>query len=166
MEMEMRAIPPFCCEQIERSRLAREWKSWKCGLECYFEAHGVQDQKIMRAKLLYLGGPQLQRVFANLPDTEKFPLVSLEKHWYDLAVEKLDDFFKPVRQDTLERHRLREMRQKKDERFAQFVLRLRQQVSECGFDKYSTEISKVLILNSQCIIYMFLVILLHFKGFN
>lgn len=143
METDIRAIPPFCCEQIERSRLAREWKSWKGTLECYFEAHNIQEQKIMRAKMLYLGGPQLQRVFANLPDTEKFPLVSIEKQWYDVAVERLDDFFKPVRQDTLERHRLREMRQKKDERFAQFVLRLRQQVAECGFEKYSSDIAKV-----------------------
>ncbi|XP_062713858.1 uncharacterized protein K02A2.6-like [Aedes albopictus] len=36
------------------------------------------------------------------------------------------------------------MRQKKDERFAQFVFRLRQQVAECGFEKYSSDIAKVL----------------------
>lgn len=32
----------------------------------------------------------------------------------------------------------------KDERFAQFVMRLKQQSADCGFDKYSTEISKIL----------------------
>ncbi|XP_055630296.1 uncharacterized protein LOC129771044 [Toxorhynchites rutilus septentrionalis] len=144
METEMRAIPSFYYEQIERSRLAKEWKSWKGTLECYFEAHNIDDQKIMRAKMLYLGGPQLQRVFANLLDTEKFPMVAIEKRWYDLAVEKLDNFFKPVRQDTLERHRLRAMKQKKDEHFAQYVLRLRQQISECGLEKYPLEISTVL----------------------
>lgn len=94
--------------------------------------------------MLYLGGTQLQRVFTNLPDTDKVPLVAWEKRWYDTAIEKLDEFFQPVRQDTLERHRLREMKQKHDERFAQFILRLRQQVADCGFEKHPPEIAKVL----------------------
>lgn len=145
MESDMRPIPPFLCEQIERTKLAREWKAWKGTLECYFEAHEITDQRIKRAKMLYLGGTQLQRVFSNLPDTEKFAFVALEKKWYDVALERLDDFFQPMRQDTLERHRLREMKQMKDERFAQYVLRLRQQAADCGFDKHHPEVSKVLM---------------------
>ncbi|XP_062538771.1 uncharacterized protein LOC134207062 [Armigeres subalbatus] len=145
METDIRPIAPFCCEQIERTKLAREWRSWKTSLEFYFEAHGIQEQKMKRAKMLYLGGTQLQRVFINLPDTDKVPLVAWEKRWYDTAIEKLDEFFQPVRQDTLERHRLREMKQQKDERFAHFVLRLRQQVVDCGFDKHPPEVAKVLM---------------------
>lgn len=144
MEYEMRPLPPFRCEQIERSKLSREWKSWKSALECYFEAHSIFDQRIKRAKLLFLGGPQLQRVFENLTDTDKIPLVAVEKKWYDTAIEKLNDFFQPARQHTLERHRLREMKQFKEERFAQFVMRLKQQAADCGFDKYSSEVSKIL----------------------
>ncbi|XP_062554416.1 uncharacterized protein K02A2.6-like [Armigeres subalbatus] len=144
MEYEIRPLPPFRCEQIERSKLSREWKSWRNMLECYFEAHSIFDQRIKRAKLLFLGGPQLQRVFENLSDTDKIPLVALEKKWYDVAIERLNHFFQPVRQHTLERHRLREMKQMKDERFAQFVMRLKQQAADCGFDKYSPEVSSIL----------------------
>lgn len=144
MDMSARPIPQFCCEQIERTKLAREWKSWKTSLEFYFEAHDIHDQKMKRAKMLHLGGTQLQRVFTNLPDADKVPLVAWEKRWYDTAIEKLDEFFQPVRQETLERHRLREMKQKSDERFAQFILRLRQQVADCGFDKHPPEVAKIL----------------------
>lgn len=62
-----------------------------------------------------------------------------------MAVEKLDEYFQPVRQDTLERHRLREMKQRKDERFAHYLLRLRQQIADCGFDKHPPEVAKVLV---------------------
>lgn len=75
---DARPVPQFRCEEIEKNRLYNEWKIWKRALECYFDAYDIKDQKKMRAKLLHLGGPQLQRVFENLPDRENFPVVSVE----------------------------------------------------------------------------------------
>ncbi|XP_053686407.1 uncharacterized protein K02A2.6-like [Sabethes cyaneus] len=98
----------------------------------------------MRAKMLHLGGPQLQKVYRTLEGTEEFPVVLLEKPWYDRAVERLDAFFKPRKQDVLERHKLRNIKQGANERFANFVLRLRQKLTDCGLDKYSAEIRKVM----------------------
>ena len=56
-----------------------------------------------RAKLLHLGGVELQRVFRSLPDHAKIPLVSLEPRVYDLAIELLDAYFQAGRQDVIER---------------------------------------------------------------
>ncbi|XP_062713896.1 uncharacterized protein K02A2.6-like [Aedes albopictus] len=120
-----RAIQQFRCDDIEKHRLFNEWRVWKGALECYFEAYDIEDQRKKRAILLHLGGPQLQR-------------------WYDVAINALDGFFQPCRQDCLERHKLKQMKQKEGERFADFMLRLRQQASDCGFDKYSNEIRDVL----------------------
>ncbi|XP_055525745.1 uncharacterized protein LOC129718726 [Wyeomyia smithii] len=83
---DARPVPPFRCEEIERNQLAREWKSWKSSLEFYFEAYGVSDQKVMRAKLLHFGGNQLQRVCENLPDANKIPVVSTKENWFDAAI--------------------------------------------------------------------------------
>lgn len=141
---DSRPVQQFRCDDIEKHRLYNEWRIWKGALECYFEAYDIVDQRKKRAKLLHLGGPQLQRIFQNLPNRESFPLVSLEKQWYDVAINALDDFFQPCRQDCLERHKLKQMKQKEGERFADFMLRLRQQASDCGFDKYSNEIKDVL----------------------
>lgn len=113
-------------------------------MEYYFEASQVHDQKMRRSKMLHLGGPQLQRVFNTLEGTEDFPLVLLEKRWYDVAVERLDAYFKPRKQDVLERHRLRSMKQGPNERFSHYVLRLRQQLKDCGLEKYSQEVKNVM----------------------
>ena len=56
----------------------------------------------MRAKLFHFGGKQLQRVYENLPDIDKLPLVSTQSNWYDFAVAKLDEYFEPGRQYILE----------------------------------------------------------------
>ncbi|XP_062542134.1 uncharacterized protein LOC134210124 [Armigeres subalbatus] len=140
---EMRPVPPFRCNQIETSKLAKEWRAWKESLECYFAAYGISDQKVMRAKLLHFGGPALQTVFRNLKDHNTVPVVAL--NWgFDAAIEKLDEFFEPRHMSTSERRKLRQMKQKANERFADYVIRLKQQAAECGFEKYGPEISKVL----------------------
>lgn len=137
---ESRPLPMFKCEQIESGRLANEWKEWKGALECYFDSFQITDEKMRRAKMLHLGGPQLQKVFRSLDGTEDFPVVLLEKPWYSKAVECLNAFFKPRRQEVLERYKLRKMKQGVNERFPQFVLRLRQQLADCGLDKYPHEV--------------------------
>ncbi|XP_055633292.1 uncharacterized protein LOC129773671 [Toxorhynchites rutilus septentrionalis] len=139
-----RAIPPFRCYEIEKTKLHKEWQIWKRSLEYYFEAEDITDQKRKRAKLLHLGGPQLQAVFQSLPNSEKFAVVSLEKAYYSVAIQAFDDFFQPGRQDVLERHILRKMKQQDGERFIDFVIRIRQQINECGVDKYEPEICKIL----------------------
>ncbi|XP_062556629.1 uncharacterized protein K02A2.6-like [Armigeres subalbatus] len=141
---ESRPLPMFRCEQIEGGKLAKEWQEWRSSLEYYFESYQVTDQKMMRSKMLYLGGPQLQRVFNTLEGTEDFPLVLLEKRWYDVAVDRLDAYFKPRKQDVLERHRLRSMKQGSNERFSHYILRLRQQLRECGLEKYSQDVRSVM----------------------
>lgn len=137
---ESRPLPMFKCEQIESRKLANEWKEWKCALECFFDSYQITDEKMRRAKMLHLGGPQLQKVFRSLEGTEDFPIVLLEKPWYSRAVECLDAFFKPRRQEVLERHKLRTMKQGINERFSAYILRLRQQLADCGLDKYPNEV--------------------------
>lgn len=98
----------------------------------------------MKAKLLHLGGPALQTVFKNLKDRDHMPVVSLIPKWYDVAVDKLDAFFEPRHQTTSERRKLRQLKQKLGERFADYMIRLKQQALECGFDRYGYEIGTIL----------------------
>ncbi|XP_062557023.1 uncharacterized protein LOC134221870 [Armigeres subalbatus] len=141
---DTRPVPAFRCDQIETSKLSKEWKTWKEALQCYFAAYDITDQYAKKAKLLHLGGPALQVVFKNLKDHDHVPLVTLEPKWYDCAIEKLDEFFEPRHQSTSERRKLRLMKQKAGERFADYVIRLKQQVAQCGFEKYGVEVSLIL----------------------
>ncbi|XP_058811184.1 uncharacterized protein K02A2.6-like [Topomyia yanbarensis] len=141
---ESRPIPPFKCEAIEKHRLSREWEVWKGSLECYFEAYGVEDQRMKKAKLLHLGGIDLQRIFKSLPDHNKVPMVTLEPKVYNLAIELLDGYFQSGRQDIIERRNLRKLKQEQGEKFSHFMMRLRQQAINCGFEKHSVEVSEIL----------------------
>ncbi|XP_055622495.1 uncharacterized protein K02A2.6-like [Toxorhynchites rutilus septentrionalis] len=141
---ESRAVPAFRCDRIETSKLAREWKVWKESLECFFAAYDITDQRVMRAKMLHMGGSALQTVFKNLEDHDHVPLVSLVPRWYDVAVEKLDAFFEPRHQNTSERRKLRQIKQNSGERFTDYVIRLKQQVGECGFERYGADIEEIL----------------------
>ncbi|XP_053691526.1 uncharacterized protein LOC128740042 [Sabethes cyaneus] len=84
------------------------------------------------------------KVFSNLKDHDHVPLVALVPKYYDVAIAKLDEFFQPRHQSTSERRKLRQLKQLNGERFADFVIRLRQQVSECGFEKYGSEMAQIL----------------------
>lgn len=141
---EARQIPPFRCEAIEKNKLSQAWEEWKGSLEFYFEAYAISDQRLMKAKLLHLGGIDLQRVFKSLPDHDKVPLVAVEPRVYDIAIQLLDAYFQAGRQYIIERRKLRQLKQKEGENFAHFVVRLRQQAINCGFDKYSSEVSDIL----------------------
>lgn len=141
---QSRVVPPFRCNDVDKGKLHREWVIWKRSLECYFESEDIIDQKKKRSKLLHFGGPQLQALFQNLPDVEKFTYVTPEKQYYDVAIQAFDAFFQPGRQDVLERHKLRRLKQLQGERFAEFVVRVRQQIGECGFEKYPEKVRAIL----------------------
>ncbi|XP_055640002.1 uncharacterized protein K02A2.6-like isoform X1 [Toxorhynchites rutilus septentrionalis] len=141
---QSRVLPPFKRSDIDKGKLQREWVIWKRSLECYFESEDISDQKKKRSKLLHFGGPQLQALFQNLPDVEKFSYVTPEKQYYNVAIQAFDDFFKPGRQDVLERHKLRRLKQLQGERFAEFVVRVRQQIGECGLEKYPEKVRGIL----------------------
>ncbi|XP_062541275.1 uncharacterized protein K02A2.6-like [Armigeres subalbatus] len=97
-----------------------------------------------RAKLLHLGGVELQRIFRSLPDHDKIPLVTTDPKVYDLAIELLDSYFQAGRQDVIERRKLRKLKQELNEKFSHFLIRLRQQCMNCGFEKYPGKVNEIL----------------------
>ncbi|XP_062700514.1 uncharacterized protein LOC134284935 [Aedes albopictus] len=127
-----RPVRPFDLN-VEDNRQATEWAKWKRQLECYFNACNVTDQSDKLAKLLFLGGPDLQELFDNLPDAKRVPLVLSDPPYYDVAIAALDAHFEPKRMIAYERYVFRQMSQKPSERLSDFALRLRVQAKRCGF---------------------------------
>nr|XP_029732678.1 uncharacterized protein LOC115268712 [Aedes albopictus] len=72
------------------------------------------------------------------------PLVTLEPKVYDLAIELLDSYVQAGRQDVIERRKLRKLKQDSNEKFSHYIIRLRQQIMNCGFEKYSSEVCEIL----------------------
>lgn len=128
----IRAVKPFDMN-VEDNRQATEWAKWKRQLECYFSACKITDQSEKLAKLLFLGGPDLQELHDNLPDAKRVPLVLSDPPYYDTAVAAFDAHFEPKRMVAYERYVFRQMSQKPSERLSDFVLRLRVQAKRCDF---------------------------------
>lgn len=131
----MRRIKPF--EMVaDRSSLPVEWQKWKRELERYFDAMRIDSQWEKRSQMLHLAGREIQEIFDHLPGVDEVPHVVADPPWYDVAIQKLDEHFEPMRRRNYERHLFRQIKQKPDERFADFVLRLRIQAKRCEFDRY------------------------------
>ncbi|XP_062557714.1 uncharacterized protein K02A2.6-like [Armigeres subalbatus] len=86
--------------------------------------------------MLHLAGSEVQEVFDHLPGVDEFPLVLADPPYYEVAIKRLDEHFEPMRRRNYERHLFRQIIQKSDERFADFILRLRIQAKRCEFDRY------------------------------
>ncbi|XP_062713907.1 uncharacterized protein K02A2.6-like [Aedes albopictus] len=69
---------------------------------------------------------------------------ALEPKVYDFAIELLDTYFQAGRQDVIERRKLRKLKQESNEKFSHYVIRLRQQALNCGFEKCGTEVTEIL----------------------
>lgn len=131
----IRRIRPFEIS-ADRSRLPTEWLKWKRELQRYFDACGVTSQWEKRSQLLHLAGSEIQEIFDHLPGVDQIPHVVADPPYYDVAIRKLDEHFEPMRRRNYERHLFRQIAQKEEERFADYVLRLRIQAKRCEFDRY------------------------------
>ncbi|XP_062698180.1 uncharacterized protein LOC134284037 [Aedes albopictus] len=126
-------IKPFDVTS-EASNLPAEWEIWKSDLESFFLAQAVETQHDKRAQLAYLGGPGLQELLRHLPGVNQVPHVTADPPYYDVAIKCLDDYFEPFRRKSYERHLFHQITQQPEERFTDFVMRLRKQIARCNYN--------------------------------
>ncbi|XP_045452156.1 uncharacterized protein K02A2.6-like [Melitaea cinxia] len=117
----------------DNASLGQRWEKWKRSLNIYLEATEITTPVKKRATLLLLGGSNLQEIFYNLPGANAEP--SNNNNVFDIAIQKLDDYFTPKQSKVYERHIFRLLRQEEGEKFEKFIVRLRNQAEKCQFDK-------------------------------
>lgn len=133
----MHRVKPFVFG-AERSQLPIAWQKWKRELHRYFDACGITSQLERRSQMLHLAGSKIQEIFDHLPGVDEVSHVLADPPYFDVAIQRLDAHFEPMRNRNYERHLFRQIVQKADERFADFVLRLRIQAKRCEFDRYDS----------------------------
>lgn len=123
-------LEQFDCEG-DLNSLGSRWEKWKRGLEIYFLAANITDSIKKRASLLHTGGLALQDIYFNIPGAcvEEGDNVDV----YQVAVNKLNEYFAPKQSSLFERHLFRLMKQEADEKFEKFLFRLRRQSVKCNF---------------------------------
>lgn len=134
MEKYLRPPEPFNSSN-EDGIVAIKWQTWKRALEIYLEVTNIKESKTKLSLLLHCGGQELQEIIYNIPgaivdgDLEGNKDVDI----FQVAIEKLNNYFSPKLSRIYERHVFRQIRQRKDERFDQFLIRLRKQAEKCQF---------------------------------
>lgn len=113
--------------------VGHRWEKWKRSLNLYLETTDIKCSVKKRATLLLLGGQDLQEVFYNLPGANAESAEGTDV--FQIAVEKLDDYFIPKQSKVYERHVFRLIKQEESEKFEKYLVKLRKQAGKCQFDK-------------------------------
>lgn len=127
----------------DTSAVGIRWERWKRSLLIYLEAADIQIPAKKRATLLHFGGSGLQEIYSNLPGANAVtpapsgaPDAAAEgQDVFEIALEKLDQYFLPKQSKVYERHLFRQLKQETGEKMEKFLIRLRNQADRCGFEK-------------------------------
>lgn len=139
--LDLSGIQPFNPLEDPTS-LASKWDAWIKRFNRFVVGMDVKDPTRKRALLLYLAGPEVERIFETLPETG-------EDKEYDIAVQKLTAYFSPKKNTLYEIHLFRQARQRPDETMDQFYTRLRQLAKTCEFTDADKEIKIQLVQQCQ-----------------
>lgn len=133
-------LQPFN-DAVDGHELRREWEEWHRGFELVLKMKRIESQNEKFVTMLACGGRGLQRIFFNLPtspdettvESVAVPMLPKEDPEYDNALIRLNKFFVGKRNERVELEQFRSLRQKVDEPFNQFALKLRRQARRCDF---------------------------------
>jgi len=106
-------------------------RKWKRTLQIFLIAANIKDEEAKRATLLHTGGLGLQEIFYNIPGAQESG--GENEKVFEIAIQKLDEYFAPKQNKIYERHIFRLMKQEDGEKFEKFVVRLRNQAEKCKF---------------------------------
>lgn len=125
-------FPPFSIIEDQKSAGLR-WRKWLNRFETFMIAYDVTAEKRKRALLLHLAGDEVQTVFEGLANTGN-------PDQYQIAVDKLNEFFVPSCNAEYEIIIFRQARQEQGESIDAFHSRLRRLATGCAFHDADKEI--------------------------
>lgn len=114
------------------------WETWKEEIEMYFVVAGVDDDKKKLLTLLYLGGPELRRIWKTIEPPTPAPKTPPDDV-YPPAIKILDGFFLPKKNLTFERSRFRATVQRDGQSFLAFITELKALRTNCDFNNYNAD---------------------------
>ena len=124
----------------EPTSLGIQWKRWSVRLENLFVALNIGNKVRQKALLLHYGGKDFMILCESILD---------EGDTYDVAKEKLDQYFEPKVNLTFETYCFRSMKQEEDETVAQYFARLKPAALRCEFADIDRELKDHIVMTCQ-----------------
>ena len=116
--------------------------NWQSDFEMYLTASGITDPKRKRALLLYQAGPRVREIFKQIPETGT-------DADYEIAKQKLKQYFDPQKNRQYEVYRFRQTTQGDNETLDQFHTKLRTMSETCEFADVDFEIEEQIIIGGN-----------------
>lgn len=135
-------MPEFSPDAKLGTSLNTRWNNWQSDFEMFLTASGITDPKRKRALLLYQAGPRVREIFKQIPETGT-------DTDYDVAKQKLKEFFDPQKNRRYEVYRFRQATQEHNETLDQFHTRLRTMSETCEFADVEFEIEEQIIIGGN-----------------
>ena len=142
MAVNLQPVPEFVPDADVGASLATRWRLWLQDFNTFILASGIRDAKRKKSLLLYQAGPRIREIFAQLPDTG-------EEDDFDLAQQKLSEYFEPQKNKRYEVYRFRETKQGERETLDCFHTRLRNMAKTCEFADETFEIEEQIIIGGR-----------------
>ena len=121
---------------------SQRWKGWLRRFQRFIVAIDIKDDPRKLNLLLYLAGPEVNKIFETLPETG-------EEKGFALAVKKLSEYFSLKKNVLYEIHVFRQAKQNQEETLDQFYTRLCQLAQTCEFTDPTAEI-KIQLMENCC----------------
>lgn len=118
-----------------KSARLKEWEEWKSSLEVFLltRAKKIKTQEEKWAWLMHLGGNELKDVHDNAtpaPEEAKPPMAPKA---YTDAIARLDLHYSSTNNVNVDLSKFREIKQEPEEKFDQYMIRLRQAATKCKY---------------------------------
>lgn len=108
----------FNCD-IDIGSIGSGWIKWRRAYELFIITSNIVEPKKKLATLLHCGGIKLQEIFYSIHGVED--LQNEEMNVYDIAIQKLNEYFTPKKSVMYERNLFRNIKQE-GEKFNNFLL--------------------------------------------
>ena len=115
---------------LERTEQAKQWSDWIEELELFFSADDITNDKRKYSLLLYLGDIELRTVYETLDDEEKT---------FKSAKAALNTYFAEKKNVVFERYIFNTEKQKEEENYKSYLVRIKKLGMSCNFDEYTLE---------------------------
>ena len=142
MAVNLQPVPEFVPDADIGASLATRWRLWLQDFDTFILASGITSAKRQKALLLYQAGPRIREIFAQLPNTGG-------EDAFDLAKQKLTEYFEPQKNKRYEVYRFRETKQGEAETLDSFHTRLRNMAKTCEFADEAFEIEEQIIIGGR-----------------
>lgn len=150
MERIFGNLPAFVINGVAQADQRSVWEKWRRAFIICCNAVGIKDASSKKNLLLGYGGMELHEIFYGIPGADVE--ASLDVDPFEIAMQKLDEYFSPKRHESHERYIFHTLSPKPEEQLDKFIMRLQTQAKKCQFGTTQLESQEIAVIDQALLV--------------